>query len=211
VAKVSKKKNEKKTEKKTEKKNKQMSKKSKISKSTQVVKAAKKSQKAPAKKAAVQTPAKKTPAKKAAPKVVKKAGQKAPAKKASAATEKIVTSAAKKAAPKVVKPQISDWSQVLSPLDDRVLVSMAEVTETKTKSGLILLEGSEDQEQCRGRVEAVGRGHLSKKGKIRPLDLQIGDQILFPKFAGAKVTVEGQDLFILREGEVLGVIASSTK
>lgn len=150
-------------------------------------------------------------AKKPAAKVAKKATAKATKKTALPAKKKAPT--AKKAAPakKVAKRQLADWSQVLSPLDDRVLVSIAATIETKTSSGLILLEGSQDQEQCRGTVEAVGRGHLSKKGKIRPLDLQIGDQILFPKFAGAKVTVEGQDLFILREGEVLGVIAPSGK
>ncbi|KYG67456.1 hypothetical protein AZI86_03635 [Bdellovibrio bacteriovorus] len=58
-----------------------------------------------------------------------------------------------------------------------------------------------------GHVVAVGRGHLGKKGHVRPMDVKVGDKIVFSEFAGTKITIQNQNLIILREGDVLGVVS----
>lgn len=172
-----------------------------------------KAKKTTLKKAAAKKPtAKKTAAKKPAPK--KAVARKAATKKATAQKPVAKKATPKpKAAPKPVvatptktsKPSAAALAKVVSPLDDRILVWVDEKKETTTPSGLILIT-EEKSEKVIGRVEAVGRGHMNKKGKIRPLDIQKGDQVMFPRHAGTAVTVEGVDLFILRESEVLGIV-----
>lgn len=140
-------------------------------------------------------------AKKAAPKVTT-AKKAAPVKKATLSKK---AAAPTKAAGPVKKT--ASVQEIVSPLDDRIIVSVADESgERKTASGLILVGAGNEGENIKGVVRAVGRGHLNKKGKIRPLDLKVGDEILFPKFAGAKVQVAGTEMVILRESEVLGVL-----
>jgi chaperonin GroES len=158
---------------------------------------AKKKTKAPAKRA----PAKKAPTKKMA--VKKSAAKKVMAKK-SAAKPSAKTPAPKPSAKK--QPTIKiDLQKLLIPLEDRLLVHAEGPSETT--AGGIFIPGTAEQRPNRGRVLAKGRGRRNKKGQIRPLDVSVGEFVLFPEFAGTQVTLEGQDLLILREEEVLGVVS----
>jgi len=148
--------------------------------------------------------------KKAAPKKVA-AKKAAPLKKAVAPKKAVPV--AKKGAAAVVKTTVkpakvtSGSQEIVAPLDDRIIVSVEDLSgERKTASGLILVGDANEGENIKGTVRAVGRGHLNKKGKIRPLALKVGDEILFPKVSGSKVQVAGTEMIILRESEVLGVL-----
>lgn len=90
------------------------------------------------------------------------------------------------------------------PLDDRLVVGVEHFE--KTAGGLFIPATVTDQPQ-RGKVVAVGRGHRSKKGKIRPMDVKVGDEILFAPYSGTKLEIQGQNLLILREEDVLGVVS----
>ncbi len=90
----------------------------------------------------------------------------------------------------------------MTPLDQRVVVQVDAFTGT-TAGGLILTEAAKPN---RGKVIAVGRGHLSKKGKLKPLDVAVGDRVLYAEHAGTSVDWHGHNLLILREDEILGVI-----
>lgn len=95
-------------------------------------------------------------------------------------------------------------SAFLSPLDDRLVV-LPEEAPTKTAGGLIIPGGASDR-PARGEVVAKGPGRRSKKGKLRPLDVKVGDQVLFAEYSGTKLTFEGKDVLILREEDVLGIV-----
>jgi chaperonin GroES len=90
------------------------------------------------------------------------------------------------------------------PLGDRVLVKRVE-EETKTKGGIIIPDTAKEKPQ-EGEVVAVGPGARNDKGDIVALDLKAGDKILFGKWSGSEVKVDGQDLLIMKESDVLGVI-----
>ncbi len=93
----------------------------------------------------------------------------------------------------------------LTPLDDRILVSVEGPAETT--AGGIIIPGSVTMERPnRGKVIASGRGRRNKKGKVRPLDVGVGDTVLFTDYAGTKVEIEGQELLILREEDVLAIV-----
>ncbi len=80
---------------------------------------------------------------------------------------------------------------------------MAGVSE-KTAGGLFI-PGTVSERPQKGEVLASGRGRRNKKGQVRPLDVKVGDTVLFPKFAGTTIEVSGEELLILREDEVLGI------
>ncbi|CAN5235703.1 co-chaperone GroES [Caulobacter soli] len=90
------------------------------------------------------------------------------------------------------------------PLGDRVLVKRVE-EETKTKGGIIIPDTAKEKPQ-EGEVVAVGPGARNDKGDVVALDLKAGDKILFGKWSGSEVKVDGQDLLIMKESDVLGVI-----
>ncbi|KSB90300.1 co-chaperone GroES [Caulobacter zeae] len=90
------------------------------------------------------------------------------------------------------------------PLGDRVLVKRVE-EETKTKGGIIIPDTAKEKPQ-EGEVVAVGPGARNDKGDIVALDLKAGDRILFGKWSGTEVKVDGQDLLIMKESDVLGVV-----
>ena len=92
------------------------------------------------------------------------------------------------------------------PLGDRVLVKRVE-EETKTKGGIIIPDTVKEKPQ-EGEVIAVGAGARDDSGKIQPLDLKAGDKILFGKWSGTEVKIEGEDLLIMKESDVLGVLES---
>ncbi|WP_312160833.1 co-chaperone GroES [Phenylobacterium sp.] len=90
------------------------------------------------------------------------------------------------------------------PLGDRVLVKRVE-EEEKTKGGIIIPDTAKEKPQ-EGEVVAVGPGARDDSGKIQPLDVKAGDRILFGKWSGTEVKIDGQDLLIMKESDVLGVV-----
>jgi chaperonin GroES len=90
------------------------------------------------------------------------------------------------------------------PLGDRVLVKRVE-EEEKTKGGIIIPDTAKEKPQ-EGEVIATGPGARDESGKIHPLDVQPGDRILFGKWSGTEVKLDGQDLLIMKESDILGVL-----
>ncbi len=90
------------------------------------------------------------------------------------------------------------------PLHDRVLIKRVE-EETKTAGGIVL-PGTAAEKPSRGNVIAVGQGKLLENGDIRPLDVKVGNQVLFGKYSGSEVKVDGEDYIIMREDEIMAVI-----
>ena len=91
------------------------------------------------------------------------------------------------------------------PLGDRVLVKRVE-EESKTKGGIIIPDTAKEKPQ-EGEVVAVGPGARDETGKVNALELKAGDRILFGKWSGTEVKLEGEDLIIMKESDVLGVLA----
>jgi chaperonin GroES len=92
----------------------------------------------------------------------------------------------------------------IRPLQDRILIKRVD-EEQKTAGGIIIPDTAKEKPQ-EGRVVAVGNGKVGDDGKLRPLDVKKGDRVLFSKYAGNEVKVDGDDLMIIREEDVLGVI-----
>ena len=90
------------------------------------------------------------------------------------------------------------------PLGDRVLVKRVE-EESKTKGGIIIPDTAKEKPQ-EGEVVAVGPGARDESGKVNALELKAGDRILFGKWSGTEVKLEGEDLIIMKESDVLGVL-----
>lgn len=90
------------------------------------------------------------------------------------------------------------------PLHDRVLVERTE-EEAKTAGGIIIPDNSKDK-PSRGKVVSAGPGSRLQDGSVASLDVKAGDQVLFSKFAGSEVKVDGKDLLIMKEADILGVI-----
>ena len=91
------------------------------------------------------------------------------------------------------------------PLHDRVLVKRVEAEE-KTAGGIIIPDTAKEKPQ-EGEVVAVGTGTRAENGTITPLDVKAGDKILFGKWSGTEVKLEGEDLIIMKESDVLGVLS----
>jgi chaperonin GroES len=92
----------------------------------------------------------------------------------------------------------------IRPLQDRVIVRRVE-EEDKSKGGIIIPDTAKEKPQ-EGKVVAVGKGKVDEDGKVRPLDVKSGDRILFGKYAGTEIKIEGEEHLILREDDILGVI-----
>ena len=90
------------------------------------------------------------------------------------------------------------------PLGDRVLVRRVE-EEEKTKGGIIIPDSAKEKPQ-EGEVIAVGPGARDDAGKVQPLDVKAGDRILFGKWSGTEVKLDGEDLLIMKESDILGVL-----
>jgi chaperonin GroES len=90
------------------------------------------------------------------------------------------------------------------PLHDRVLVKRVK-EEEKTKGGIIIPDTAKEKPQ-EGKIVAVGTGTRGDDGKITPLDVKPGDKVLFGKWSGSEVTVDGEELIIMKESDILGVI-----
>ena len=92
----------------------------------------------------------------------------------------------------------------IRPLQDRVLVKRLEAEE-KTKGGIIIPDTAKEK-PIEGKVVAVGAGKVSEDGKQRPLEVKAGDKILFGKYSGTEVKVDGEDLLVMREDDIMAVI-----
>lgn len=92
----------------------------------------------------------------------------------------------------------------IRPLQDRVLVKRIE-EEEKTKGGIIIPDTAKEKPQM-GVIMAAGKGKKTEDGKVVPLDVKQGDKVLFSKYAGTEVKVEGEELLIMREDDILGVV-----
>jgi chaperonin GroES len=90
------------------------------------------------------------------------------------------------------------------PLGDRVIVRLIE-QEEKTKGGIIIPDTAKEK-PIEGKVLAAGNGKVLEDGKVRPLDVKAGDRILFGKYSGTEVKIDGEEQLILREEDILGVI-----
>jgi chaperonin GroES len=182
---------------------------------TNVAKAKKKSPaaKVKPKAAAKKTAAKKTTAKKVASKPAKKSAAKSPkakVAKASSASKKTApaSGAAKKSSvPSAVsKTSLIKWENFVTPLDDRLIVEVAS-GETMTAGGLYIPASVTDVSgNAKGTVLVAGRGHRDGKGHVHPMDVKSGDTVLFAQYAGSKLNLQGKDLVILRETEILGIV-----
>ena len=171
-------------------------KKKKVVKKT-VKKIVKKSAKKPVKaKKAIQ-------AKKAVKKTAKKAVAKKPAKKP---VNKPVMKPAVKPAVKLTPKTNIDYSKAITPLGDRLVVRVA-TGERITAGGLIIPDSASlATGYLKATVMAVGAGGKSKKGQLRPLDVKIGDSVLFSEHAGTKVIFNAEELQIIHESDVMGIV-----
>lgn len=95
------------------------------------------------------------------------------------------------------------------PLHDRLLVKRIEEAET-VRGGIIIPDSAKEKPQ-EGEVVAVGKGKVTEEGKVLPLDVKEGDRILFGKYSGNEIKLDGEELLILREEEVLGVLTNGNK
>jgi chaperonin GroES len=94
------------------------------------------------------------------------------------------------------------------PLHDRVLVRRVK-EEEKTKGGIIIPDTAKEKPQ-EGKVIAVGTGTRGDDGKVTPLDVKAGDRILFGKWSGSEVTIDGEELIIMKESDILGIVDKVT-
>ncbi len=92
----------------------------------------------------------------------------------------------------------------IRPLQDRIIVKRVQ-EEEKTKGGIIIPDTAKEK-PIEGKVIAVGNGKVMEDGKVRPLDVKKGDRILFSKYAGTEVKIDGEEHLIMREEDILGVI-----
>ncbi len=92
----------------------------------------------------------------------------------------------------------------IRPLHDRVIVKR-EDEERKSPGGIVIPDTAAEK-PIRGKIVAVGKGKILENGNVRPLDLKVGDKILFGKYGGTEVKVDGEELLVLREEDVMAVI-----
>ena len=92
----------------------------------------------------------------------------------------------------------------IRPLQDRVIVQRVQ-EEERTKGGIIIPDTAKEKPQ-EGKVVAVGKGKVNDDGKVTPLDVKVGDRILFGKYSGSDIKLDGEEFLIMREDDILGVI-----
>ena len=100
-------------------------------------------------------------------------------------------------------------AQKLTPLHDRILVRRIEEGET-VRGGIIIPDTAKEKPQ-EGEVIAVGKGRKNDEGKVFPLDVQEGDRILFGKYAGSEIKIDGEEFLMMKEEEVLGILTGAAK
>ena len=92
----------------------------------------------------------------------------------------------------------------IRPLHDRVIVRRME--EEKTSPGGIVIPDSATEKPIKGEVLAIGKGKILEGGDVRPLDVKVGDMILFGKYSGTEVNVDGEELLVMREDDITAII-----
>jgi chaperonin GroES len=97
----------------------------------------------------------------------------------------------------------------IRPLHDRVVIKRIE--EDQTMQGGLYIPDSAKEKPQKGEVVAVGKGKRTEDGKVLPLDVQVGDQILFGKYSGSDIKLDGNEYLIMREDEILGVFSNGAK
>jgi chaperonin GroES len=102
------------------------------------------------------------------------------------------------------QPTFEEKIMKIRPLQDRIIVKRVE-EEEKTKGGIIIPDSAKEK-PLEGKVIAVGNGKILEDGKVRPLDIKVNDRILFGKYAGTEIKIDGEEHLMLREEDVLGVI-----
>ena len=93
----------------------------------------------------------------------------------------------------------------IRPLHDRVIIRRME--EEKTSPGGIVIPDSATEKPVKGEVVAVGKGKILENGDIRPLDVKVGDTILFGKYSGTEVSVDGEELLVMREDDITAIVS----
>ena len=111
--------------------------------------------------------------------------------------------------PSTIRKESASMATKFTPLHDRILVRRVEEAET-TRGGIIIPDSAKDKPQ-EGEVISAGKGKISEEGKVRPLDVKEGDRILFGKYSGTEIKLDGEDFIIMREEEVLGIITGAAK
>jgi len=104
----------------------------------------------------------------------------------------------------ILKMSMEQEMSKIRPLHDRVVIRREE-QETKTAGGIVL-PGSAAEKPSQGEVIAVGNGQITESGEVRPLDVKVGDKVLFGQYSGSTVKVDGEELLIMKESEILGVL-----
>ena len=94
----------------------------------------------------------------------------------------------------------------IRPLHDRVIVKRLE--EERTSPGGILIPDTAAEKPVQGKVVAVGKGKILESGEVRPLDVKVGDKVLFGKYSGTEVKMDGDELVVMREEDIMAVIES---
>jgi chaperonin GroES len=94
----------------------------------------------------------------------------------------------------------------IRPLHDRVVIKRME--EEQTTPGGILIPDTAKEKPARGKVLAVGNGKIMENGQVRPLDVKVGDVVLFGKYSGTEVKVDGEEVLVMREDDIMGVLAN---
>jgi len=92
----------------------------------------------------------------------------------------------------------------IRPLHDRVIVRRME--EERTSAGGIVIPDSAAEKPVQGEIIAIGKGKIAENGDVRPLDVKVGDKVLFGKYSGTEVKVEGEDLLVMKEEDIMGVV-----
>jgi chaperonin GroES len=92
----------------------------------------------------------------------------------------------------------------IRPLHDRVIVRRMQ--EERTSAGGIVIPDTATEKPIQGEVLAVGKGKILESGEVRPLEVTVGDKVLFGKYSGTEVKVSGEDLLVLREEDIMGVL-----
>jgi chaperonin GroES len=92
------------------------------------------------------------------------------------------------------------------PLHDRVLVRRIEA-ETKTAGGIIIPDTAKEK-PMEGEIVATGSGHVNDNGEVRALDVKAGDKVIFSKWAGTEITIDGEELMVMKESDIIGILAA---
>jgi chaperonin GroES len=91
----------------------------------------------------------------------------------------------------------------IRPLHDRVVVKRME--EERTSAGGIVIPDSATEKPSRGKVISVGNGKIAENGDVRPLDVKAGDEVLFGKYSGTEIKIDGEELLVMREDDIMGI------